>query len=71
MMICCNKNKKLKYSSTARQAATKKNGLALKLQITKYKLQTNPKLQITNYKKMVVILEYLKCSLKEVFQDAV
>jgi hypothetical protein len=28
MMICCNKNKKLKYSSTTRQGAANKNGTA-------------------------------------------
>jgi hypothetical protein len=31
--------KMIATENTARQAATKKNGLALKLQITKYKLQ--------------------------------
>jgi len=64
----CGIGKPIPYTITSRQAATKKSRLALKLQITKYKLQTNYKPQ--NTKKMAVILGYLKCSLKEVFQDA-
>jgi hypothetical protein len=47
-----------------RQAEARKSGLALKLQITKYKLQTNYKPQIT--KKIAAILWYLKCSVTSV-----
>jgi len=60
-------------------AATKKNGLALKLQITKYKSQTNyykQKGKKTNKKLkrkkiMPAVLGYLKTSSKDVCQEVV
>jgi len=60
-------------------AATKKSGLALKLQIAKYKSQTNYNKQkdkktnkkLKRKKIMPAVLGYLKTSSKDVYQEVV